>query len=245
MKKILVTFSIFLAVVLAAGDVVFAGSATSTNYKVVTGDSASKGYASSTNYKAYTSTGQAAPVGVSSSASYIHQAGFIRRLLASSPNLNLIVPDINGDGFVNVINDILTCGRSFGSPSTNPNYNSACDMNADNFVNVVDDILGVANAFGTSKWPPANSPSQPLVWTLGKKLTLYDTALPDTLGRMPTLTVSASCNAAATSFISDEFLGKKRGRWEWTPNISDSYVIVFSANYVDSTTNKRLDISIP
>src|SRR3989344_1448867 len=172
MKKILLTFTIFLTTMLVSTTISRAGQVTSTNYKVVTGESAAKGFAQSSSYKTYTSTGQPAPVGVSSSASYIHQAGFIRHLLDSSPILKLIVPDINGDGVVNINNDILVCARSFGFPGTNPDYNSACDMNADGVVNINIDILVVANFFGPEKWPPVNSQTQPLDWTLGKKLSL-------------------------------------------------------------------------
>ncbi len=90
MKKIIVTFSIFLAVVLVAAGVAFAESATSTNYKVVTGDTAAKGYASSTNYKVYSVTGQGGVVGVPSSSSYKVQAGLVRRYATTS--------DSDGDG---------------------------------------------------------------------------------------------------------------------------------------------------
>ncbi len=90
MKKFILTFSIFLTSVLATGGVVFAGTATSTNYKLFTGDSASKGYASSTNYKSYSVTGQGGPVGVTTSSNYKVQAGLVRRYQN--------ITDADGDG---------------------------------------------------------------------------------------------------------------------------------------------------
>lgn len=89
MKKIIVTFLIFVAVVLGIAGVAYAGSAASTNYRVVTGDSASKSYASSSNYKVYSVTGQGGVVGVSTSSNYKVQAGLVRRYYSS---------DSDGDG---------------------------------------------------------------------------------------------------------------------------------------------------
>lgn len=249
MKKVLFTFSIFLGVALAATGVVFADSATSTNYKVFTGDSASKGFSSSTSYNLYSSTGQAGPTGQATSTSYKLQAGFIRRLVSPPPTLRLIDPDINNDGVVSVPIDILGCAQSFGTPATNPNYNSNCDMNADGVVNIPNDILVVASFFGPGKWPPINSQTQPLSWTLGKKGILYVTAPPDAQSMMPILNVSctpsAACSTALTSFTQDEFLGKKRGHWEWIPNTVGNYTVVFSATYADGTSTQTLYINVP
>ena len=231
MKKILLTFSIFLAAMLVSTTIAYAGRATSTNYKVITGNSSSKGFAQSTNYKTYTMTGQPGPVGVATSSNFKVKAGVVRTFFPPPP-IVILKPDLSGDGKVRG-NDILVAINNYFTEGTQ-NWNPAADLDGDDRGRGNDILLAVNNYF-IDYWPPVNSSTQPVTVPIGKTLTFYVLAFPDIDQVMPTLSISQG--PVGPSFTVGQITGslrgpRIRGKFDWTPSSATATTtLVFQASY--------------
>lgn len=156
-------------------------SMSSTSYRGIEAmPVAAKGYAASAGYKVYSSTGQAAPAGVGTSAGYQHHAGFIRRLFR----------DTDGDGCT----DVQELGSNEGLGGRRDLLNPWDFFDTppkDRAVSIVD-ITRIVQRFGTVEGGPPSSSGftydrafdrtllGPNVWNLGPpngSITIQDITL--------------------------------------------------------------------
>ncbi len=145
-------------------------SARSADYRVISVSSASDGFVASANYRLYSTTGETASGGVSSSAHYSLASGFIRRAFMppailcpgdsecdgysdtqaaaiSKPPL-LYCPvmraDIDGDGVISIL-DLSRVARDFGKPI--PPADPRNNQDGDTLITILD-LAKQASVYG-------------------------------------------------------------------------------------------------
>jgi len=71
---------------------------------------------------------------------------FQKQIATSSMPLTIVLPDVNGDGLVDIF-DLVAVASAFGSKPGDPNWNSKADVNGDGLVDIFD-LVAVSMNYG-------------------------------------------------------------------------------------------------